>query len=66
MRPLVDDVQKLPGFELFAYPRTRLGLAVRGLADKAMTSALLAPLTAKLTQVARTDQDLPEIRTPAA
>ncbi|MBU2668209.1 FAD-dependent monooxygenase [Actinoplanes bogorensis] len=62
MRPLVDDVQKLPpGLELFAYPRTRLGLAVRGLLDQAMTSRLFAPLAAKLTEVANTDQELPEI-----
>ncbi|MBM2622125.1 FAD-dependent monooxygenase [Actinoplanes sp. LDG1-06] len=62
MRPLVDDVQKLPpGIERFAYPQTRLGLTLRSLADKAMTSSLFAPLTAKLTQVADTDQQLPEI-----
>ncbi|MFG1923166.1 FAD-dependent monooxygenase [Cryptosporangium sp. NPDC048952] len=62
MRPLVDDVQKLPpGFEHFAYPQTRIGLAVREVADKVMTSKLLAPLAAKLTQVAETDRSLPEI-----
>ncbi|MEV4349772.1 FAD-dependent monooxygenase [Actinoplanes sp. NPDC049596] len=62
MRPLVDDVQKLPpGLEHFAYPQSRFGLAVRGLLDKAITSSLLAPLTAKLTQVAETDRTLPEI-----
>ncbi|WP_305783967.1 FAD-dependent monooxygenase [Symbioplanes lichenis] len=62
MRPLVDDVQKLPpGLEYFAYPRTRLGLAARGVADKLLTSRLFAPVAAKLTQVADTDRQLPEI-----
>ncbi|MCO8276588.1 FAD-dependent monooxygenase [Actinoplanes sp. TRM 88003] len=65
MRPLVDDVQKLPpGIERFAYPQTRFGLAVRGVADKVLMSRLLVPLTAKLTQVAQTDQPLPEMRVP--
>ena len=63
MRPLVEDVQKLPpGIEAFAYPKTRLGLMIRGLFDKVLTSAPLAPLAAKLTQVAETDRALPEIR----
>ncbi|WP_250005916.1 FAD-dependent monooxygenase [Actinoplanes sp. M2I2] len=62
MRPLVDGVQKLPpGLEYIAYPRTRFGLAVRALFDKVLTSSLFAPLAAKLTQVADTDQRLPEI-----
>ncbi|GAA0548151.1 FAD-dependent monooxygenase [Paractinoplanes ferrugineus] len=62
MRPLVDDVQKLPpGLELFAYPRTRLGLAARGVADRVLTSPLLAPRIAKLTQVAATDRALPDL-----
>lgn len=62
MRPLVDDVQKLPpGIEHFAYPQTRVGLAVRGLVDRALTSRLFAPIAAKLTQVADTDRPLPEI-----
>jgi 2-polyprenyl-6-methoxyphenol hydroxylase-like FAD-dependent oxidoreductase len=62
MRPLVDDVQKLPpGFEHFAYPQTRLGLAARSVFDKVLTSPLLAPVAAKLTRVADTDQPLPEI-----
>jgi 2-polyprenyl-6-methoxyphenol hydroxylase-like FAD-dependent oxidoreductase len=43
MRPLVDDVQRLPpGLRHFAYPRTRFGLAVRHLFDKVLTSALFA------------------------
>ncbi|MCS7482925.1 FAD-dependent oxidoreductase [Umezawaea endophytica] len=62
MRPLVDDVQNLPRWIVpFAYPRTRLGLSLRRLVDKAITSRLLAPLTAKLTQVAETTRPLPAI-----
>jgi 2-polyprenyl-6-methoxyphenol hydroxylase-like FAD-dependent oxidoreductase len=60
MRPLVDDVQNLPrGIKHFAYPQTRLGLAVRGLLDRALTAGPLKPLANKLTQVADTDQSLP-------
>ncbi|MBM9468148.1 FAD-dependent monooxygenase [Nakamurella leprariae] len=60
MRPLVDDVQHLPpGIEHFAYPKTRLGVAVRRLLDKAITSPPLRPLAARLTQVAETDRPLP-------
>ncbi|WP_394620224.1 FAD-dependent monooxygenase [Lentzea sp. JNUCC 0626] len=60
MRPLVDDVQNFPGWLLrFAYPRTRFGLRLRRLADRAFTSRLLAPLTAKITQVAASDRELP-------
>lgn len=63
MRPLVDDVQTLPRWIVpFAYPRTRVGLAVRRLADKALTSRLLAPLAARLTRVAQTGRPLPEMR----
>ncbi|WP_306211674.1 FAD-dependent monooxygenase [Actinoplanes sp. RD1] len=62
MRPLVDDVQKLPpGLKHFAYPRTRLGLAARGVADRLLTSRLFAPIAARLTEVAATDRPLPEI-----
>lgn len=61
MRPLVDDVQRLPrGIKHFAYPQTRTGLALRRLADRLLTSAPLQPLTAKLTQVAATERRLPE------
>ncbi|MET3424865.1 2-polyprenyl-6-methoxyphenol hydroxylase-like FAD-dependent oxidoreductase [Actinoplanes tereljensis] len=63
MRPLVDDVQHLPrGLEHFAYPQTRFGLALRSQVDRIMTSRLLAPLTARLTQVAETNQTLPQIQ----
>lgn len=65
MRPLVDDVQNFPGWIVpFAYPRTRLGLRLRHLADKAFTSRLLAPLTAKITQVAASERALPSIAVP--
>lgn len=61
MRPLVDDVQQLPrGIKHFAYPQTRTGLALRHLADKILTSPPIKPVTAKLTQVARTERRLPE------
>lgn len=62
MRPLVDDVQKLPaGMKSFAYPQTQLGLRLRKLADRAMTSRLLMPVAAKLTQVAETHRELPPL-----
>ena len=62
MRPLVDDVQKLPaGLKSFAYPQTQLDLRLRKLADRAMTSRLLMPLAAKLTQVAETHRELPPL-----
>ncbi|MFY0406548.1 FAD-dependent monooxygenase [Solicola sp. PLA-1-18] len=62
MRPLVDQIQGLPpGFKLVAFPQTRLGLAAKGLLDKALTSSLLTPLTSRLTQVADTDQELPRM-----
>ncbi|WP_254594617.1 hypothetical protein [Streptomyces sp. 8P21H-1] len=64
MRPLVDAVQKLPpGLQHLAYPRTRLGLALRALFSKALSSAPLAPLTAKLTRVADTGRPLPRMTT---
>ncbi|WP_413760600.1 FAD-dependent monooxygenase [Streptomyces sp. MMBL 11-3] len=66
MRPLVDSVQKLPpGLTHMAYPRTRPALALRNLVSKALVSAPLAPLTAKLTQVADTDRSLPRMTVPA-
>ncbi|RZU45682.1 2-polyprenyl-6-methoxyphenol hydroxylase-like FAD-dependent oxidoreductase [Streptomyces sp. BK022] len=62
MRPLVDSVQKLPpGVVRLAYPRTRLGLALRTLLVRALTSPLLSPLTARLTRVADTDRPLPPL-----
>ncbi|MFI9389683.1 FAD-dependent oxidoreductase [Streptomyces bauhiniae] len=62
MRPLVDSVQKLPpGVVRMAYPRTRLGLALRTLVMRALTSPLLAPVTARLTRVADTERPLPPI-----
>ncbi|MFD9700075.1 FAD-dependent monooxygenase [Lentzea sp. NPDC059081] len=62
IRPLVDDVQNFPRWIVpFAYPRTRLGLGLRELADKVLTSRLFAPVTAKMTQVAASDRALPPI-----
>ncbi|HUQ61597.1 FAD-dependent oxidoreductase [Lentzea sp.] len=62
MRPLVDDVQTLPRWIMpIAYPRTRFGLRLRRLADKVITSRPLAPLTAKMTQVASSERALPPI-----
>ncbi|MER8014043.1 FAD-dependent monooxygenase [Streptomyces griseoluteus] len=62
MRPLVDSVQKLPpGVVRLAYPRTRLGLTLRALVVRALTSPLLAPLAARLTRVADTDRPLPPL-----
>ena len=62
MRPVVDDVQNLPpGVRQIAYPQTALGLKLRGLLTKALTSPPLAPLTAKITEVAGTEQALPEM-----
>lgn len=62
MRPLVDDVQHIPrGITRFAYPRTRLGLAARGIADKVLLSKPLRPVAAKFTEVAQTERELPPI-----
>lgn len=62
MRPLVDSVQKLsPGVVRLAYPRSRLGLAVRTLVMRTLTSPVLAPVTARLTRVADTDRPLPPL-----
>ncbi|MEU6385870.1 FAD-dependent monooxygenase [Streptomyces bauhiniae] len=62
MRPLVDSVQKLPpGVVRLAYPRTRLGLGLRTLVMRALTSPLLAPVTARLTRVADTHRPLPPL-----
>jgi 2-polyprenyl-6-methoxyphenol hydroxylase-like FAD-dependent oxidoreductase len=65
MRPLVDDVQKLPrGIERFACPQTRFGLALRGLVVKALTSRPLKPLAARFTQAAHYSEPLPELSAP--
>ncbi|MGM1057629.1 FAD-dependent monooxygenase [Saccharothrix sp. Mg75] len=62
MRPLVDDVQRLPrGLERVAFPRTRFGLALRDLVAKALTSPPPASLTARIGRVAATDRALPRI-----
>ncbi len=62
MRPLVDDIQQLPRWiKPFAFPRTRLGLALRRAADKALMSPVLAPLTTRFARIAHTDRTLPRI-----
>lgn len=64
MRPLVDDVQGIPrGIVRFAYPRTRLGLALRHVADKVLLEGPLQGLAAKATRVAETDRELPPVPT---
>ena len=62
MRPLVDDVQSIPSLLVrFAYPRTRLGLALRHIADRAIGLPLFRPLAARLTSVAETARVLPRV-----
>ncbi|MFD4790040.1 FAD-dependent monooxygenase [Streptomyces sp. NPDC058459] len=62
MRPLVDSTQRLPpGVVRLAHPRTRLGLALRTLVVRSLSSPLLAPVAARLTQVAGTDRPLPPL-----
>jgi 2-polyprenyl-6-methoxyphenol hydroxylase-like FAD-dependent oxidoreductase len=62
LRPVVADVQKLPpGLHHFAFPKTGLGLKIRELLMKALTSKPLAPLTAKFASVADTKQQLPDL-----
>ncbi|GAA5155700.1 FAD-dependent monooxygenase [Nocardioides marinquilinus] len=62
MRPLVDQVQKLPpGVDKIAYPQTAWGLRLKHVFDKVLTSSLLEPLTKKITQVADDDRGLPPI-----
>ncbi|AIV40406.1 MULTISPECIES: FAD-dependent monooxygenase [unclassified Curtobacterium] len=62
MRPLVDDVQGIPrGIVRFAYPRTRLGLALRHVADRVLLEGPLQGLAAKATRVAETDRELPPV-----
>lgn len=62
MRPLVDGVQRTPAALVrFAYPRTRLGLAARGVADRLLTASLLRFLVTRLTRVDGTERHLPAI-----
>ncbi|AXX29435.1 2-polyprenyl-6-methoxyphenol hydroxylase and related FAD-dependent oxidoreductase [Actinosynnema pretiosum subsp. pretiosum] len=62
MRPLVDDVQRLPpGVRRMAYPSTRLGLALRDAVARIVTSTPLSRLVGKFTEVAATDRPLPRI-----
>lgn len=67
MRPLVDQVQSLPkGLIRFAYPRTRAGLRLRGLADKVLLSAAFRPVVRRMTRLAQSERPLPELPTSAA
>ncbi|WIA98935.1 hypothetical protein [Curtobacterium sp. MCBA15_012] len=62
MRPLVDAVQGIPdGSVRFAYPRSRVGLAARWVADAVLLSTPLRRLAARMTQVADTDGPLPPL-----
>lgn len=62
MRPLVDDVPTVPRAMLrVAFPRTRLGLAVRGLGERLVAVPPLRGLVARLTEVAGTERPLPEL-----
>ncbi|MXG88474.1 FAD-dependent monooxygenase [Nocardioides flavescens] len=65
MRPLVDDVQDFPQAVLkLAYPRTRAAVVASRVVTKAMTTWPLSRLTAKVSQVADTDRELPAEPTP--
>ncbi|NRG42334.1 FAD-dependent monooxygenase [Rathayibacter sp. VKM Ac-2835] len=49
MRPLADRVGRTPrALVRFAYPRTRLGLAARGVADRLVTATILRTLVQRL------------------
>ncbi|MDM7890541.1 FAD-dependent monooxygenase [Curtobacterium caseinilyticum] len=64
MRPLVDDVQGIPDAVIrFAFPRSRLGLAARRVADAVLLGTPLRKLAARVTQVADTDRPLPPLVT---
>ena len=62
MRPLVKDVQGLPpGLKLMAFPQSRAALVLRGAVLQLLTSAPFKPLAKKLSDVAETERDLPEM-----
>lgn len=62
MRPLVDDVQTMPRWLIpFAYPQSRAGVAARRVVDKVISSSLFEPVAARLTDVAETDRELPQM-----
>lgn len=62
MRPLVDDVQTMPRWLIpFAYPQSSAGVAARRVVDKVISSSLFEPVAAKLTDVAETDRELPQL-----
>lgn len=62
MRPLVEDVQGLPpGLKPMAFPQSRAALVLRGAVLQLLTSAPFKPLAKKLSDVAETERDLPEM-----
>jgi 2-polyprenyl-6-methoxyphenol hydroxylase-like FAD-dependent oxidoreductase len=59
MRPLADRVGRTPkALVRFAYPRTRLGLAVRGIADRLVTATILRTLVQRLHAGKKDDDQL--------
>jgi 2-polyprenyl-6-methoxyphenol hydroxylase-like FAD-dependent oxidoreductase len=60
MRPLVSSVQRIPlALVHFAYPRTRIGLATRRVADKLLTTTLLRLIVQRLHTRGTDTQPLP-------
>ncbi|WP_033340919.1 FAD-dependent monooxygenase [Catenuloplanes japonicus] len=62
MRPLIDDTQKLPpGTPSLFYPESRAGVRALRLVARIGSTAPLRRLTSRISHVARTDQELPEM-----
>lgn len=60
MRPLVSSVQRIPlALVHFAYPRTRIGLAARRVADRLLTTTLLRLIVRRLHTRGDDTQPLP-------
>ncbi|MET1005465.1 MAG: FAD-dependent monooxygenase [Propionibacteriaceae bacterium] len=67
MRPLVSGVQDLPkGVPDLFYPNSRVGVRVLRGVQLALTAKPFRKIGASFAHVARTDQQLPDIRTKAA
>ena len=59
MRPLADRVGRTPkALVHFAYPRTRAGLAARGIADRLVTASILRALVQRLHAGKKDDDQL--------
>lgn len=59
MRPLADRVGRTPkALVRFAYPRTRLGLTARGIADQLVTATILQTLVQRLHAGKKDDEQL--------